>query len=160
MERRHDVLVGTVVDVASATRTIIVKTADGTEHTLLFATHNVVHGFKDVGHGAGDAFHGLEKRSKVAVHYTAYGVKETADEVDRVGDDGLKAAKVTVTHFDRGPKTVSVKTEDGAEETFRVTGPAAEEFGKRQRHRTTAKGTIYFSNEAGHKVAHFFERAI
>src|SRR5262249_13161962 len=108
-QRNHGVLVGTVVDVGSATKTVVVKTADGTEHTLLFAGHTSVHGAKDVARGTDAGFHGLEKGSKVVVHYTAEGGKETADEVDRIGDDSFKAAKVTVTHFDKGAKTVSVK---------------------------------------------------
>jgi hypothetical protein len=96
------------------------------------------------------------------VHYTAEGGKETADEVDRIGDDGLRAVKVTAPHLDRGAKTVSVKTADGAKETFPVTGRAAEEIGKGVAKPTedTAKETVYFTDEAGHKVVHFFERAI
>lgn len=156
----HGVLTGTVVDVGSATKTVVVKTADGTEHSLQFAGHTTVHGTKEAARGTGDAFHGLEKGNKVVVHYTAEGGKETADEVGKVGDDGLKAAKVTVTHFDKGAKTVAVKTADGTKETFVVTGRAGEEIGKgvAKGSEDAAKGTIYFTEKSGQKIAHFFER--
>jgi hypothetical protein len=158
IERRHGVLVGVVTDVGSATKTVAVKTADGAEHTFVFTEHTVVHGSKDVARGGKDAFKGLEKGSKVAVHYTEEGGKETADEVDKIGDDGLEAVKVTAVHVDHGAKTVAVKTADGTEETFRVTGRAAEEMGK-EAGKGAGEGTAYVSDEAGHKVVHFFERA-
>jgi hypothetical protein len=161
IERRHGVLVGAVTDVSSATKTVAVKTADGTEHTFVFSEHTTVHGAKEVGRGGEDAFKGVEKGSKVIVHYTAGGGKETADEVDKIGDDGLKAVKVSAVHIGRGAKIVTVKTADGAEETFRVTGRASEEIGKEVGKGTddAAKGTVYVTDEAGHKVVHFFERA-
>jgi len=115
VERRHGVLVSTVLDVGSAAKTVVVKTADGTEYTLLFVGHTAVHGSKDVARGTADAFHGLEKGRKVVVHDTAEGGKDTADEVDRIGDDDLRTVK-TATHLDRGAKTVSVKT---AGQTYR-----------------------------------------
>ena len=161
-EYRHGVLVGIVMDVGSTTKTVAVKTADGTEHTFAYAEHTTVHGGKDIATGTDDAFHGLEKGSKVAVHYTAEGGKETADEVDKIGDDGLKAVKVTVTHVDRGGKYITVKTADGAKEGFKLTGRAAEEIGEgvEKGGEKAAKGTAYVTDEAGHKVVHFFERAI
>jgi hypothetical protein len=162
IERRHGVLTGAVIDVAAATKSVVVKTADGTEHAFVFTERTTVHGTKDVARGSADAFRGLEKGSKVIVHYTAEGGKDTADEVDKIGDDGLKAMKVTITHVGRGAKFITVKTADGAEESFRLTGRAAEEMGKgvAEGSEDVAKGTVYVTDEAGHKVVHFFERAI
>ena len=162
IEQGHGVLVGTVTDVGSATKKVVVKAADGTEHTFAYAEHTTVHGGKDIGKGTEDAFHGLEKGSKVAVHYTAEGGKDTADEVDKIGDDGLKAVKVSVTHVDRGGKYITVKTADGAKDTFRVTARASEEIGDEvaKGGEKAAKGTVYVTDEAGRKVVHFFERAI
>jgi hypothetical protein len=161
IERRHGVVVGAITDISSATRTVAVKTADGAEHTFVFSEHTTVHGAKEVGPGAQDAFQGLENGTKVVVHYTADGGKETADEVDNIGDDGSKAVKVSAVHMDRSGKAVTVKTADGAEETFRVTGRASEEIGKDAGKGTddAATGTVYVTDEAGRKVVHFFERA-
>jgi hypothetical protein len=158
-EQGHGVLAGTVTDVGSTTKTVVVKAADGTEHTFAYAEHTTVHGGKDIGTGTEDAFQGLEKGGKVAVHYTAEGGKETADEVDKIGEDGLKPVKVTVTHVDRGGKYIAVKTADGAKDSFRVTARASEEIGDEvaKGGEKAAKGTVYVTDEAGHKVVvHFF----
>jgi len=83
-------------------------------------------------------------------HYTAEGGKETADEVDRIGDDGLRAVKVTATHLDRGAKTVSVKTADGAKETFRVTGvPPKKLVRECQTYRRRCQGNRLFHGLSG-----------
>ena len=162
VEKKHGVLVGAVIDVSAATKTVTVKAADGTEHALVFAGHTTVHGAKEVAKGGEDAFKGVEKGSKVVVHYTAEGGKETADEVDKIGDDGLKAVKVSAVHVGHGAKVISVETADGAKETYRLTGRAAEEVGKEvgKGGKEAAKGTAYVTEEAGHKVVHFFEWAI
>jgi hypothetical protein len=159
LEKKHGVLVGVVTDVGHGTKTVAVKTADGTEHTFIFVGRTTVHG---AAIGGEDAFKGLEKGSKVVVHYTAEGGKETADEVDKIGDDGLKAVKVTAVHVGKGGKFVTAETADGAKETFKVTGRASEEIGKGvgKGSEDAAKGTVYVTDEAGHRVVHFFERAI
>jgi hypothetical protein len=161
IERRHGVVVGAVTDVSSAAKTVAVKTAGGAEHTFLFSEHTAVHGAKGVARGGEDAFRGMERGSKVVVHYTADGGKETADEVDKIGDDGLKAVRVSAVHVGQGGKIVTVKTADGADETFRVTGRASEEIGRDvgKGSEDAAKGTVYVADDGGHKVVHFFERA-
>ncbi len=162
VERRHGILVGVVIRLDSAARTAVVKLADGTEHTFHFVKRTAVHGAADTAAGAKDAFHGLKEGTEVAVHYTAKGSEETAEEVDDIGKDGLKATEVTVTHIDRGAKTLAVKTADGADETYRLTDSAARDAGKDVAEGTekSAKVTVYYTEEAGHKVAHFFKRAI
>src|SRR5258708_1493066 len=78
---------GTVSKVDSAAKTIVVKTKDGTEHTLHFVGKTVVHGTET---GAKDAFKGVKEGSEVVVHYSTKGAEKTAMEVDKVGRDGLK----------------------------------------------------------------------
>jgi len=162
IEQKHGVLVGVVLKLDDAAKTVVVKVADGTEHTFHFVKRSAVHGAQDTAEGAKDAFHGLKEGSEVAVHYTAKGSVETADEVDRLGKDGLKATEVTVTHVDRGAKTLAVKTADGTEETYHLASNAAKDAGKDIAEGTekSAKVTVYYTEEAGHKVAHFFKKAI
>jgi len=105
IEERQGIFVGTVRKIDSGTKTVVVKLADGTEHTLHFVKRTTVIGAEATATGAKDAFHGLKEGSEVAVHYTAKGSEETAEEFDRIGKDGLKASEVTVTHIDRGAKT-------------------------------------------------------
>ncbi|HYL35518.1 MAG TPA: hypothetical protein VEV17_06365 [Bryobacteraceae bacterium] len=162
IEQRHGILVGEVRKVDSATKTVVVKLADGTEHTFHFVKRTAVHGAQDTAAGAQDAFHGLKEGSQVAVHYTAKGTEETAEEVDNVGKDGLKATEATVTHFDRGAKTMAVKTADGTEQTFKLTDKAARDAGQdiAQGTEKSTKVTVYYTEDAGHKVAHFFKKVI
>jgi hypothetical protein len=162
IERRHGFLVGEVIKVDDAAKTFVVRLADGTEHSLHFLKRTMVHGAQDAAVSAKDTFHGLKQGTQVAVHYTAKGTKETAEEVDRIGDDGLKSTQATITHLDRGAKTLAVKTADGTEETYRLTNSAARDAGKdvAEGAQQSAKVTVYYTEEAGHKVAHFFKRAI
>ena len=159
VERRHGILVGEVIKLDSATKTAVVKAADGTEHTVHFAERTTVHGTSEA---AEDTFHGLKEGSKVAVHYTAKGTEETAEEVDHIGEGGLNATRATVVHLDRGAKTLAVQTEDGTKETYHLTDSAASDAGKdiAKGSEKSAKVTVYYTEEAGHKVAHFFEKAM
>ena len=150
---------GRIEKIDHAAKTIVVKAADGTEHTFHFAARTTVHGTEKA---AKESFHGLKEGSSVVVHYTTKGTEETVEEVDHLGEDGLKATEGTVTHLDRGAKTVTVKTADGAEETFHLAGHAAEDAGKDIGEGTekSAKVTVYYSEHAGQKVAHFFKKTL
>jgi hypothetical protein len=153
---------GTVQKVDSGTKTVVVKTKDGAEHTFHFLGRTVVHGSEATAKGSKDAFHGLKEGSDVAVHYTAKGGRETADEVDHIGKDGLKATDGTITHFDRGAKTIGVKTADGTEETYRLADHAAKDTGKDigEGAEKSAKVTVYYTEEGAHKVAHFVKKTM
>jgi hypothetical protein len=150
---------GTVKKVDAGTKTLVVETKDGTEHTFQYAGDVTVHGAKDTKRGAVDAAHGVEEGSKVAVHYTTVGGKDTAHEIDKIGDDGLKATDGTVSHIDRGAKTIAVKTADGTEETFHLTDRAAKDTGKGVAEGVdkSAKVTVYYTEKAGTKTAHFIK---
>ena len=151
---------GKVEKIDRTAKTVVVKTADGTEHTFHFVGRTAVHGAKMTGDAAKDSFHGLKEGSDVVVHYTAKGSEETAEEVDHIGEGGLKATEGTVTHLDRGAKTVTIKTADGSEQAFRLTGHAAEDAGKdvSEGGEKSGKVTVYYPEQAGHKVAHFFTK--
>lgn len=147
---------GTISRIDSAAKTVVVKTADGTEHTLHFIGKTTVHGTEA---GAKDTFHGLKEGSEVVAHYTVKGSEMTAVEVDKVGKDGMKAVDGTVTEMDRGGKKIAVKTADGTVETFKLTDHAAEDTSKdvAKGAAKSAKVTVYYTEDAGKKIAHFFE---
>jgi len=151
---------GTVKKVDAATKTIVVKTADGAERTFHFVGRTTVHGVEKAGEATKDAFHGVKEGSEVAVHYTAKGTEETAEEVDNIGQDGLKATQGTVSRLGSGGKTIVVKTADGTEETYHFAGHAASKAGKEIAEGTekSAKVTVYYTEKAGQKVAHFFKK--
>ena len=148
-------VVGTVKTVDKATKTAVVKTAEGTEHTFKFVGHTVAHGAEATAHGTKDAFLTMKEGDEVVVHYTVKGTEKTAHEIDHVGKDGLKVGEVTVKGVDRGAKTVAVKTADGADETYHLTAEAAKETGKGAG--KAGKATVYYTQEGGKKVVHFFK---
>lgn len=162
IEQRHGYLVGEILKLDAGAHTVLIKAADGTEHTLHFVKRTAVHGAQGTVAGAQDAFHGLKEGGQVAVHYTAKGAVETADEFDNVGKDGLKATDATVTHIDRGAKTMTVKTANGAEDTYHLSSSAAKdaETDITKGSEKSAKVTVYYTEEGGHKIVHFFKRAI
>jgi hypothetical protein len=150
---------GTVKKVDAGTKTVVVKTADGTEHTVHFVSKTTVHGWDASKAGAKDGMHGVEEGSHVVVHYTVKGTEKTAQEMDRIDDGGLKVTEGTVSKIDRGTKTLAVKTADGAEATYKITDHAVVDAGKE-----TGKGiekaskvTVYYTEEGGKKIVHFFK---
>jgi hypothetical protein len=108
---------------------------------------------------AKDTFHGLREGTEVVAHYSVKGTEKTAEELDRVGKDGLKAVEGTITHFDRGGKKMAVKATDGTEHTFTLTDHAAEDAGKDldEAALKSAHVSVYYTEASGRKVAHFFE---
>lgn len=151
---------GTITKLDSSTKTIVVKTKDGTEHTVHFVDRTAVFGADKTAAGAKDAFKGLSEGSDVVVHYTAKGSEDTATEVDKVGKDGLKSIDGTVTKVGKDGKTVVVKSADGTEHSFDVAGrdsaDAAKDIGKGAD--KTGKVTVYYTEQGGKKVARFFEK--
>lgn len=151
---------GTISKLDSATKTAVVKTKDGTEHTVKFVDKTTVHGVDATGMAAKDAFHGLTEGAEVVAHYTTKGTEKTAVEIDKVGKDGIKSVDGTITHIDHAGRTLTVKAADGTEDTFRMTGHATADAGKDIAKGTekSAKVTVYYTEDAGKKVAHFFEK--
>lgn len=150
-------VVATVKTVDKGTKTVVVKTGEGTEHTFRFIGRTVAHGAEATAKGSKDAFEGMKEGDEVVVHYTVKGTVKTAQEVDHIGKDGMKMTVVVVKGVDRGAKTVAVKTADGAEETYRLTDHAVRETGKGLKE--GGKVTIYYTEEGGKKIAHFFKES-
>lgn len=151
---------GTITKLDSSTNTMVIKTKDGTEHTVHFVDKTAVFGADKTAAGAKDSFKGLSEGSDVIVHYSEKGGEKTATEVDKVGKDGLKYVDGTVTKVGKDGKTVVVKSADGTEHTFDVAGrdtaDAAKSIGKSAD--KAGKTTVYYTEEGGKKVAHFFEK--
>jgi hypothetical protein len=145
----------TVTKVDAGTKVVVVKTADGTAHTFKVIGRTTVHGAGAAGKGTVDVFHGLKEGDDVVVHYTAKGTEETAQEFDRVGHGGMKVAEGTVKGIDHGAKTITVKAADGSEATYHFTDHLAKETAKGAD--KTGKVTVYYTEDAGKKVVHYFK---
>ncbi|PWT80619.1 MAG: hypothetical protein C5B57_11970 [Blastocatellia bacterium] len=149
-------LEGTMKKFYRAANVVVVTTVDGVDHVYHFAKDLVVHG----GKGSGvDAFAGLREGSTVVVHSTADGEEQVAREVDVIGGEGLKTTEGVVTRIDRGHRQISVRYDNGKTETFQLTERAAAETPTtNQSAATGGQVAIYYSDQHGQKVAHYFRK--
>jgi hypothetical protein len=148
-------VVASVKTIDRGAKTAVVKTKDGTEATIHFTGRTVAHGAEATAKGTKDAFEGVKEGDDVIIHYTEKGGVKTAQEVDHVGKDGMKATVVAVKSVDHAAKTVTVETGKGAEETYHLTDRAVVETGKGLE--KGGKVTVYYTEDAGKKIAHFFK---
>ena len=150
-------LEGTVDKTYAGAHTVVVKTIDGVEHLFHLTGRTVVHGGTEA---AGQALSGLDKGSRVVVHYTLEGDNKTATEVDRIAEDGLHALEGVVTKVDRRGTTISIRLADGSRQTLRLTERAASDVGKDIDDAAvgTATVVVYFTDDGGQRVAHYFKR--
>ncbi len=80
-------------------------------------------------------------------------------ESDRQVLDGMSGA-IVIEGMERTGKKIAVTTADGTEQTFKLTDHAVKDAGK-DIGKGSEKGTkviVYSSEDAGKKVAHFFEK--
>ncbi len=75
---------GVVKHIDHGTKTMVVKAADGTEHTIKYTDKTSWEGTKDAGKG-------IKKGSQVTVKYSEEGGEKTADAVKAGGKDVGKA---------------------------------------------------------------------
>jgi hypothetical protein len=151
-------LEGTMKTFYKGLNAIIVTTMDGVEHTYHYAERLIVHGGKSPGP---DALAGLEEGRMVVIHYTVEGSSQTAREIDILGNEGLKVTEGRVVKIDRGRKEITIRFGNGQTETLRLTDRAAAEAGKdlEKAAGETARVVVYYEDENGQKVAHYFKKA-
>ena len=86
---------GIVKSVDKDSKTIVVKTADGTEHTIKYTDDTAVRGAKDTGKGVekggADAYLAGKEGTKVTVKYTEKGGEKTDTAIKTAGKDTAKA---------------------------------------------------------------------
>jgi hypothetical protein len=136
--------------VDSATKTIVLKTADGLAHTIKITDAATVKGTKD-------GFNGLEEGAQIVARTTGKGADETAIEVGKISKGGLKATNGTVEKLEKDTKTIVVKNIHGAKKTLELGGKALEDAGKAAG-AGIAKGTIvtvYHTEEGRENVAYY-----
>jgi hypothetical protein len=148
---------GTIQETYEGANKVLVKTADGLERLFHLKGRSTVHS----GDAAGDeALRGLKKGTSVVVHYTTEGENLTAEEIDRLGDEGLRQVEGVVTGVNRSDRTISIRLADGTRQTLRLSERAAADVGKEidRAGDGTAKVIVYYKDEAGQRVAHYFKR--
>ena len=150
-------LEGTVDKTYAAANTLIVKATDGVKHLFHVTKQTVMHGETD----ARDAtVSGLRTGTRVVVHYAQESGEKTAVEVDRIGEDGLRVMKGVVTGVDRAGKRLTIRLADGSTETLQLTERAAKDVGKDVDRGAGAGANVivYYTDEAGKRVAHYFKK--
>jgi hypothetical protein len=95
----------------------------------------------DVASAVAGTVKSVDKDAKTAVVKTSEGTEHTFHFVGR--------------SVDHGAKTVTVKTAQGGEETYHMADRAARESGKGLE--KAGKVTVYYTEDAGKKIAHFFK---
>jgi hypothetical protein len=147
---------GTVKQFYRGLNYIVVKTMDGVEHVYNFTKDLVVHGGKKPGV---DALEGLREGTSIAVHYSTTGANASAQEIDVLGDEGLSFTEGVIAKIDRGKKELTIKFTNGRTETFQMTSRAAAESERLDEAGVRSTPIIiYYADESGHKVAHYFKR--
>jgi hypothetical protein len=148
---------GTIKQFYKGLNVVVVKTMDGVEHVYHFTKDLIVHGGKKPGV---DALEELQEGTTVVIHYSTSGAKASAEEIDLLGDEGMKIGEGVVTDIDRRKQEITIKFANGKTETLQMTSRAAAESeavdgssGKQTRI------VVYYSDETGRKVAHYFKRA-
>jgi len=141
-----------------AANVVIVTTMDGVEHVYHFTKDLIIHGGKAPGV---DALEGLREGTTVVIHEGKGGSQASAEEIDVLGDGGLKIAEGIVTNIDRRKKEITIRYNNGKTETLQMTTRAAAESSADV---DEAKGeatriVVYYSDEAGHKIAHYFRKS-
>ncbi len=136
---------------------VLVMAADGIEHLFHLGGHSSVHG----GDPAGDeTLRALKKGTHVVVHYTKDGDTLTAEEIDRLDAEGLKQMEGKVTAVNRSKRTISIKLANGTTQVLRLSERAASDVGTDVDRASDGTATIivYYNNEAGQPVVHYFKR--
>jgi hypothetical protein len=137
----------TIKEEHKAANKIVVATEDGVEHIYDVAKGLVVHGGKD-------PLSDLKPGTTVIIHFTT---DNTAQEIDRVGPDGLSSTEGIATKIDRGKKEITIRYDNGRIEKLMLTDRAAAGIGTNIGEDTRI--VVYYSNEAGGKVTHYFRSA-
>jgi hypothetical protein len=155
---------GAVTKIDVSAKTIAIKAADGTEHVFKYTEKTTVRGVKAGAHeaktGAVEAYMKGKEGTDVVVHYTGEGAEKSAVAIRDMGKDTVKVAHGTVTKVDKAGHTVTVKTEDGSEETYHLAKDATVEgehgiMKGADYAKEGEKVSVHYTEDAGKKVAHF-----
>jgi hypothetical protein len=149
-----NVIEGRVAKLYRGVNTLVVTTVDGVQHIYRFAKGLVVHG----GSGSGDRLDTLQEGTTVVVHYRIEGAEQMVEEIDRVADEGLKVSEAVVLRLNRPRREITLKFANGTTETLRLTDRAASEAAEDIGPAGSTRVTVYYSDESGQKVAHYFRK--
>lgn len=159
---------GAITKVDKATKTVSVKSADGSEEVFKYTEKTAVRSGRSAAmaakSGGLDTYFAGKEGTHVIVRYTVKGADKTASSVDDYGKDAFKVGRGTITKVDKGAHTIAIKSDDGVESTYDLTKDAAvdTEQGVVKGTEYTAKEgdkvVVHYTEDAGKKVVRFFKR--
>jgi hypothetical protein len=147
-------LEGTMKQFYRAANMVVVTTKDGVEHVYHFTKNLIVHGGKKPGV---DALEDLNEGTLVVIHHRVSDAQASAEEIDLLGDEGLKSTEGRVSHIDRRKKEITIRYANGKTETLQMTGRVAAEA-PAGIDESGGETVIYYSDEGGRKVAHYVKK--
>lgn len=125
-ERESYQVLGTIENIDSATNTITVKLADGTDKTLQLAKRLMVNGREETRSRAESA---LTAQQRAVIYYTNKSGGETAVDLESLNHAMPRTVTGTLISADKDHKILVLRTGNGKEETFRVQNDAVIETG-------------------------------
>jgi hypothetical protein len=161
-------LAGAVTKIDKTGKTIAIKATDGSEQVFRYTERTAIRTTGESTHaakmGALDTYFAGKEGTRVVVRYMGKGSDKTATMVEDFGKDALKTGRGTVTHVDRAARTVAIKTDDGAEATYKLGSDAVVETdhgvvrGSRYLAKEGDKVAVHYTEDAGDKIVHFFQK--
>ena len=159
---------GAVTQLDKKAKTIAIKTADGTEDVFNYSEHTAVRDSRAAAHtarmGVVDTYFTGKEGSHVVVRYLGNGAEKTATLLEDFGKDTLKTARGTVTHVDKASRTVAIKSDNGAEATYKLgtQGVVETEHGVvRADHYVAKEGdkvVVHYTEDEGGKLVRLFKK--
>ena len=159
--RAEHAVAGAVRKVDHATKTVVIKTADGVDETATYTGDTLVHGVTSAASAVDATAKEALEGAWAVLHYTGDGAHKTAVAIDSVGGRTVKVARGKVVRIDEAAASIVIKTTAG-EETFELARHVVVDVGRGVERGTTAtchaikKGVevaISYSKTAGNKTA-------
>jgi len=151
----HTVAVeGTIESVSPDSKSLSVRTTDGTTQLFGWLDKVFVHGGKP---DADDELSSLHRGMSVVVHYSGTGKDARVQEIDRVDGDGLKTTEGRVVAINRSKDEITVRLADNTTEKLKLTNRVSGNVG-RDLDKPNTPVVVYYTDNKGVKEVHYFKK--
>ena len=110
--------------------------------------------------GGEETLAGMKAGTAVLVRTTTGGENTTAEEIERLDDEGVKPMEGVVTAINRRDRTISIRLADGTRRMLRLSNRAVDEVDADidRAGDGTARVILFVKDEAGERVVHYIKR--
>jgi hypothetical protein len=139
----------------------LVAAREGVDHAYRFTASLIGHPADNPGGRTLTALEGLREGTVVVVQFNVRVRGERGDAVDLVSDKDLMATEGRVVHIDRRRQQITVTYDDGTFDVMELTERAGaatwpEEEQAIAAQAAGAQAAVYYNDEDGQRVVHFF----